>query len=82
MIKARSNHPTRGPLLLFGLSAENIKRLQSGQPIKINLTEMGMQGEVLIMYGQTEAAIVEELRQAGIELPDRDQWKLTDSHPQ
>ncbi len=82
MIKARSNHPTRGPLLLFGLSAENMKRLQSGQPIKINLTEMGMQGEVLIMYGQTEAAIVEELRQAGIELPNRDQWKLTDSHPQ
>ena len=38
----------------FGLSEENIKRLKEGQPIKVDLAQMGGTGSVLIFYGETE----------------------------
>jgi len=57
MVKFRA-----GELLGFGLSAENIRRLQQGEPIYIDLTEMGMTGKVLIFYGKTEFDMAEKLK--------------------
>ncbi len=55
---------------LFGLDAENVKRLTEGQPIVIDLASMGGQNRVLIMYGKTLDAIKMELAQAtGHRLP-------------
>ncbi len=57
MIKFRA-----GELIGFGLSAENVKRLQAGEPIRFSLAEMGLPGEVLIFYGETEEAMAEWLK--------------------
>ena len=60
MIKALAK-TDKGPLMIFGLSRENIERLQKGQPIKIDLSEMGMEGHAMIFAGDTEATMAAEL---------------------
>jgi len=57
MIKFRA-----GELLGFGISEENVKRLKAGQPIKINLAEMGLSGEMLIFYKPTDEELVESMK--------------------
>lgn len=55
-----------GPILVLGLSATNIERLQDGMPIKVNLAEMGLQGQVFIFTGATEDSMLKELQDAGL----------------
>lgn len=58
MIKAKFNNGD----LVFGISAENVKRLKEGQPIVINLKDMGLEDrKVLITYGETEDDIFKEM---------------------
>jgi hypothetical protein len=58
MIKAKLSNGD----LLFGLSKGNIELLQQGKPIVINLKDMGLENRrVMIMYGETEDKIFEEL---------------------
>lgn len=60
MIKAKT---TDGDLI-FGLSAENIKRLQKGMPIKINLKDLGLEDRtIVILYGESEQSIAKDLSQ-------------------
>jgi hypothetical protein len=60
MIKARA-----GNTVIFGLSKMNIGRLQEGKPISIDGAQVGIEGiSILIMYGETEIAIVHELQEA------------------
>lgn len=47
---------------VFGLSEGNIVRLRQGKPIAIDLEPLGGSGQVMIMWGQTEEAIVAELQ--------------------
>ena len=62
-----------GTLYCFGLSDRNIELLKEGKPIVIDMAEMGIPDMVIgIMYGETEEAIIEELRQAGFLLKDID----------
>jgi hypothetical protein len=57
VIKARS-----GNSLIFGLSRMNIERLKQGSPIAIDCAELGHPNlHILIMYGETELAIIHEL---------------------
>ena len=76
MIKAAGNTGDGKPLLLVGLSGENITRLVAGEPINItaaNMVEMGMPELTLaIVYGKTEEVILGELRRQG----------ATDAHTQ
>jgi len=59
MIKAKLGN---GGILL-GLSNENIKRLKRGMPIKINLSELGLEPrELYIVHGKTEKDIMKDLR--------------------
>lgn len=54
MIKAKM---TNGDIL-FGLSAENVKKLVAGKPIMVNLKDMGLEDrKVFIVYGETEDKI-------------------------
>lgn len=62
MIKFKFTRQDKTPGLGFGLSAENIKRLQAGQPIVINLSEMGVKAEMIIFYGETEQSMYENLK--------------------
>lgn len=66
MLKARA-----GDRFVFGLSARNIELLMNGQPIDVDLRELGCSsGHVLIFYGKTEADMKDALEEAGIELPE------------
>jgi hypothetical protein len=56
MIKATLNTG----VLLLGLSAENITRLKQGMPIHIK-KEDGWPTEIIIVYGETEQAMVDQL---------------------
>lgn len=57
MIKARATKEDGSHLLIFGLSKMNLKKLKEGKPIKVDLSEMGLPGEMLIFYGETELAM-------------------------
>lgn len=64
MIKARGQLADR-PLLLFGLSGENVTRIVAGEPVEFDLADMGMSKcRIVIMYGRTEADILKEVRAA------------------
>jgi hypothetical protein len=53
VIKARLATPGGRPILIFGLSDENIRRLQAGDPIKFELGDLGIKPSipVVIMAG-------------------------------
>lgn len=55
-----------GPFLLLGLSAENIKRLVDGKPIRISRETHGdgipESWTIGIIYGETERQLVETVK--------------------
>ncbi len=54
------------PMVFLGLSGENITRLIAGEPIMVNMNELGLPPlNVVIMYGKTERAIAAELMEHG-----------------
>lgn len=57
MIKARS-----GDSIVLGLSAENIRRLQAGQPMKFSLAPLGIHQTMYIVAGDTEESILDDLQ--------------------
>jgi len=70
VIKFSAETPS-GPLFGFGLSRGNIDRLTAGQPIKINLRDLGGPAvNIAIMFGETEQALFDELKAAGAISPD------------
>lgn len=47
---------------ILGISKENVKRLKDGQPILLNLSDIGLPDqEIMIMYGETEKSIAKQL---------------------
>ncbi len=67
MIRARLSSGA----FVLGLDAENLRRLQGGEPIKINLAQLGGTDLIYLMYGDTLADIQAELEKAqGSPLPD------------
>jgi hypothetical protein len=65
VIKALGVHEGK-PLLVVGLSGENITRLAAGEPIYFNGAEVGMASlNVLIAYGRTEQDILDEVNAVG-----------------
>ena len=59
MIKATGTNPKNGlPVLFVGLSNENVRRLQAGEPIMFETLPMGLPAmEVVILHGPTEEQI-------------------------
>ena len=49
---------------LIGIDPANLLRLQSGMPLAVDLQELGGMDQFLIVYGQTFAAIIDELERA------------------
>lgn len=64
MIKFRSRPDPLGRVTVgLGLSAENIRRLQQGDPILFPADELGFAGaDVLIFVGDTEQSMTRALR--------------------
>lgn len=66
MIRARLSNGG----FLFGLDAENVRRLKAGKPIKVDMTQLGGTDKFVLVYGETMADIVRELEeQTGQKLP-------------
>jgi len=56
-----------GPLLLLGLSGENVTRLMADEPIRFDLAELGLPPMVVVIVGgRTEEAIAEYLHKTGL----------------
>jgi hypothetical protein len=54
--------------MLLGLSKMNVERLVEGKPIMFDGKQFGWPSRVIIMYGETEEKIVEEImRYSGTE---------------
>lgn len=49
---------------LFGIDAENVRRLKDGKPLVFDLTLIGGTDTVLVIYGETMADIMRELEGA------------------
>jgi hypothetical protein len=64
------------PVLFLGLSGENVTRLIAGEPIVIqagDLDKMGLPSmTVVIHYGKTEQAILDEIATHGVQLKTTD----------
>jgi hypothetical protein len=60
MLKLRGDDEDGRPVLIFGLSYENLRRLKAGQPIAFRLNELGLAGSVIIAAGPTEEHIARE----------------------
>lgn len=66
MLRARLSNGT----FLFGLDAENVRRLQAGEPIMVDLRSLGGTDKFALMFGETLADIAAELeRLTGQPLP-------------
>lgn len=67
MLRARASNG----VFIFGLDAENIRRLKEGKPILVSLGQMGGTDDFMLVYGETLADIERELVEAtGQPLPD------------
>jgi len=54
------------PLLGLGLSERNVVQLKEGKPIVVELQPLtGEDGQIVLLYGETEAAIVAALKAEG-----------------
>jgi hypothetical protein len=67
MIKAVGRTGLGRPLLILGLSGENVTRLMADEPISFDLAELGLPPmRVVIVGGRTEDAITEQLAEHGL----------------
>lgn len=53
MMRASGRTEDGRPLLVIGLERGNIERLQAGNPIKFDMAQHGIEGECLIVFGET-----------------------------
>jgi hypothetical protein len=72
VIKAAGKTGLGMPLLMLGLSGENVTRLAAGEPIRVSaqhMAELGLpQMEIVIHYGRTEQAILDDIEAHGVKL--------------
>ena len=71
MIRARFKRNGRDVVLL-GLDEENIRRLTAGQPIFVDgQYKLGVPVDFTIVYGTTLQDVINQLQEAGFELPTK-----------
>jgi len=73
MLKFASTNTKTGERVYFlGLSRDNINRLTSGQPIKVDLKDLGAGSStpIVIAFGETEQMIYLDLKAAGVIPPE------------
>jgi hypothetical protein len=70
MIKALGQRPNGRRVVILGLSARNLELLDAKKPITVDLSIFGIDAELLVMTGTTEAAIAVEIMASGAAHPD------------
>lgn len=63
MMRFGAQFPNGRKIFGIGLSRANCERLLAGKPIAFPLEEMGGSGEILIMAGETEQAMAQQLQE-------------------
>lgn len=67
MLKASGRAGDGRPLVILGLSGENMTRLMADEPIEFDLVDLGLPPtQVVIVGGRTEDDIAEQLRGRGL----------------
>lgn len=67
MLKAAGRTADGRELVLLGLSGENMTRLMAGEPILLELAELGLRSmQVMIVGGRDEAAMMAQLASHGL----------------
>lgn len=76
MIRAKATDPDGKPIIFLGLSRENITRLVAGQPIRVVGDSVGVPSlaAITIVFGETEKQILQDMRDAGFQLPPVSDW--------
>lgn len=63
-----------GPMGIIGINAENLRRLQAGMPLDINVKNITPPGtrinQILIHYAQTYEDVVKDMQEGGLSIPD------------
>ncbi len=85
MIKFTGTNDKGEETLGIGLSRRNCEKLLAGEPIHIKLAEMhegGLtwEGDILIMGGETEDAIVRDLVDADVDFTETKLFKFKEAH--
>lgn len=57
LASGKNNQQTVG----IGITAENVERLKAGQPIHLNGANIGINLDILILYGETYEALQRDL---------------------
>lgn len=69
MIRALATGKDGRPLMLLGITEQNIARMQKGEPIVFDASAVGFEGTIVIMAGGTEQSIADRLTSSGIAIP-------------
>lgn len=69
MIKAILKGGGERDIVVLGFTAGNVEELRAGKPVYIEAADLGLPSDVLVMYAETVPALVAELREHGIDLP-------------
>jgi hypothetical protein len=75
MVKFTAAGRTPGVVVVgLGLSHLNIQKLLAGQPIHVRLQDLNLPYpvEIMILAGENENRIADDLEKAGFEMPDPD----------
>lgn len=68
MIRA-SGKDANGRLVIFlGVTPVNIRYLRDGKPIAVDLKAFGLDGQIIIAFGESEEGIEREIRSAGVQI--------------
>lgn len=62
MIKAKMESNDGRGMLLIGLSRENVTSLKEGKPLHILGSDLGLENDVLLIYGETEDTLFNDLK--------------------
>lgn len=76
MIKAVATGADGRTMILLGLSKMNVQKLKEQKPIMLQLEEFGIRASLLILYGETDAAIVEEIKKTGVTIESFEDRRL------
>lgn len=69
MLKAKGRREDGAPVMLLGLTGENVTRLVAGEPIVFDAAIIGFPPcDVVVVYGRREQDIVDMLKAGGGEI--------------
>ena len=71
MVKRTAGGPD-GYALVFGLDENLIERLRMGIPVYVDLTELGLKGQMAIIYNKSQDGIILDLMKLKFVIDDED----------